>query len=340
VSTVAGRQQGATIEGDLFFVGGGDATLSRVGYPESERYQDPVQPYTRLDDLADRVAAKGVRRVTGRLVADESRYDTRRFIGQWQPVVITDGEAGPLSALLVDDGKVAIEDPLPATEPALTAAEVFRSLLEARGITIEGGVALGTTPAGTPVLETITSPPLTDIVREMMTTSDDNTAELLLKELGVVAGAEGSTEAGLAVVRATLASWGIPLDGVELYDGSGLSNANRVRCETILSVLDRMGPIGPFIDGLPTAAVSGTLRDEFEETPFAGVLRAKTGSLDIAKALSGYVPGPEHWVSFSLILNGPPRSPAERYERIWTALATGLATIPERVAPEPFAPGG
>lgn len=339
-TAVLGTLVGAEVQGDLYLVGGGDATLSRAAYPPSQPYQDPPQPFTSLDALADRVAATGVRRVSGRLVGDESRYDTERFIPQWQPVVVEDGEAGPLSALLVDDGKVAVEDRLPAPEPALTAVEVFRSLLEDRGIEIAGGVAVGIAPADAPGLVSIESAPMTDVVREMMTTSDDNTAELLLKELGLVAGTGPTTTAGLDVVRQTLTGWGIPLDGVQLFDGSGLSNANRLRCSTLLGVLDHMGGVtGPYFDALPIAATTGTLREEFVGSPLAGDLRAKTGSLDIAKSLSGYIPGPGgHWVSFSLVLNGVPGTPRDRYEAIWRALANGLDTIPERVDPATLAP--
>ena len=76
----------------------------------------------------------------------------------------------------------------------------------------------------------------------MLATSDNNTAELLVKELGVAGGVGGTREAGLAVMTSTLQGWGIPMAGVVLADGSGLSNDNRVTCQVFVDVL---GPLGP-----------------------------------------------------------------------------------------------
>ena len=338
-TSVKGVLDGSTVQGDLYFVGGGDATLSRADYPTTQQYGAADQPFTNLDTIADELAFTGVTRVTGRLVADESRYDDLRYNERWQAGIVADGEAGPLSALLVDDGKVAVEDRLPAADPAITAAEVFRSLLEDRGITIDGGVAVGVAPAGVPSLVE-RSISLADVSKEMLTTSDDNTAELLLKELGVHAGTGGSTEAGLEVVRQTLAGWGLATDDLVLVDGSGLSNANRVHCSTLLGVLDHMGATGTYFDSLPVAGRTGTLAEELAGTPFDGVLHAKTGSLDVAKALSGFVVRPDaaHTLAFSLIINGAPGNPKAVYELYWTALADALTSIPDRVSPDSLAP--
>ncbi len=103
------------------------------------------------------------------------------------------------------------------------------------------------------------------VVGEMLATSDNNTAELLVKELGVAAGTGGTRDAGLAVMASTLTGWGIPMAGVQFADGSGLSNDNRVTCQVFVDVLARSGPTDPLGAGLPVAGVSGTLTDMFTD---------------------------------------------------------------------------
>ena len=338
-TSMLGNLAGDTVNGDLFFVGGGDATLSDTGYPSADpkhSYQIPVQPFTKLDDLADKIVAAGVRHVTGRLVGDESRYDTERYNPKWAADIVG-VEAGPLSALLVDDGKVAFTDRLPADGPPLAAARHLSDLLEARGVTISGGVATGTAPPGTPLVTDIQSPALSDVVKEMLTTSDDNTAELMVKELGFKVKGVGSTEQGLEVVRETLTSWGVPMDGVELFDGSGLSDVNHVTCELIMAVLGRSGVGEPLYEGLAIAGQTGTLAAQFGGTPVVGVLRAKTGTLHNARSLSGYVPSGDRLLRFSLVING--EGAEKKAEPLWTELAHDLATIPAAVDPATLAPG-
>ena len=69
------------------------------------------------------------------------------------------------------------------------------------------GIKTGTAPADSKVVATIQSPPLSDILTEMLVTSDNNTAEMLLKEIGHAAGGAGTRAAGLAAESATLAAW-------------------------------------------------------------------------------------------------------------------------------------
>ncbi len=90
----------------------------------------------------------------------------------------------------------------------------------------------------------IESRPLTDVLVEMLHTSDNNTAEMMLKEIGYAARGQGTRQAGLDTVRATLERWGVPLAGVDLRDGSGLDRANRATCEA----LDRSGALAPVAD--------------------------------------------------------------------------------------------
>ena len=137
----------------------------------------------------------------------------------------------------------------------------------------------GTAPATAVELAAIESAPLADVVGEMLANSDNNTAEMLVKELGFDDSGAGTREAGLAVIERTLAEWAVDTAPMVFADGSGLSPDNRATCTALLSVLQRSDPDGPIGAGLPIAGQTGTLSDIFVDHPIAGRLLGKTGTL-------------------------------------------------------------
>lgn len=321
---------------DLYLVGGGDPVLISAAYPnKNDRF--PVIHATSLDKLADQVAAAGITRVDGNVVGDGSRYDDEWFVPSWSPDVRV-LEGGPYDALMVNDARVTGDDQR-AQDPAEGAAREFIRLLEERGVTVGGGPATGSAPDSAQPIATVRSRRLPAIVAEMLMTSDNNTSELLVKEIGLAATGEGSREAGLAAMGEAIEAWGGPAAGLALADGSGLSNDNRVTCAVLGAVLGRSGLDSPLGRGLPTAGESGTLAEIFVDTPVSGRMRAKTGTLGnppfdsdppAVKSLSGYVPvdgGGE--IEFALILNGAgPLADQSTYRPIWDALAAALGAYP------------
>jgi serine-type D-Ala-D-Ala carboxypeptidase/endopeptidase (penicillin-binding protein 4) len=302
---------------NLYFVGGGDPLLSRVEYTSTEKY--PTLSPTSLAELADKIAATGVRQVTGSIVVDDARYDAQRFVDVW-PTDFRFTESGPLGALMVDDGVVLGQNMKP-DDPALAAAAELHALLSQRGIFVSGQNVRGAVPPSATDLATVTSSPMTEVVKEMLTNSDNNTAELLLKEIGLVAKKSGSTAAGLQVVQETLAQWGIA--DVVMQDGSGLSSANKISCNVFAKLLARETKTLPSL--LAVAGVSGTIRDSFESSSVKGRLVGKTGTLNGVKALVGYLPlEGEQPVMFSLILNRAGIDNKTAYRPIWNALGDAL----------------
>jgi D-alanyl-D-alanine carboxypeptidase/D-alanyl-D-alanine-endopeptidase (penicillin-binding protein 4) len=155
---------------------------------------------------------------------------------------------------------------------------------------------------------------MSQIVDNMLTVSDDTAAELLIKEIGHRASGSGSTTAGLAAERASLAADGLPVGQLTAYDGSGLDRADGASCDLVAAALRHDGPTGPVAAGLPVAASTGTLAHRFVGTPAAGRVRAKTGTLNGVASLSGFAsPSPSFAKSgtlsqplvFSEIVNGP-----------------------------------
>lgn len=334
------------VNGDLTIVGGGDPLLSSDWYPTSNLERYPVLSPTSFDALADGLRDAGVTTITGNVVGDGSRYDDEFYAPGWGDGV-AGLEAGPYDALMANDSRVLGEDQR-ASDPNAGAAREFVRLLNERGITVGGTATSGPAPIDGTVLASIDSAPMSAIVEEMLANSDNNTAELLMKEIGHVGEGVGSREAGGRVMAATLASWGIDTSSVVLSDGSGLSLDNRITCSALLSILQRYTPDSVFGRGLPIAGETGTLAGIFTDHPVAGRLLGKTGTLGnppfnadppAVKALSGYlaVDGGGA-VEYSLVLNGPTISDQSEYRPVWNALADVLATYPAGATPAELGP--
>ena len=296
-----GTQEGRVLNGDLFLVGGGDPTLNAKG-PHS------------LDALAAAIKARGIDEVRGALVGDESRYDTVRGAAGWLPQHVPTF-IGPLSALVVERNQLRPDagyaaNPLPGTLP------YFRSALLRAGVRIVGPNVAGPAPAGSAVLAGLASPTIGDLVGEMLNQSDNLIAELLVKEVGYrsTRPAPGSTAAGLAAINDAVGKLGVPLAGVAA-DGSGLSRADRRSARewrSLLQALQAQPWAERLVGSLPLAARNGTLARRFSRTAAEANVRAKTGWIDEARSLSGYLTtAGGRPVVFSVIVNGTtPGSPA------------------------------
>jgi D-alanyl-D-alanine carboxypeptidase/D-alanyl-D-alanine-endopeptidase (penicillin-binding protein 4) len=193
-------------------------------------------------------------------------------------------------------------------DPTGYAAAVFRQQLESAGIRVRGSVAGGSAPLEAKRLYAFEGLPLRTTADLLLKYSNNFIAESLLKHLGRLdSGAPGSWTNGTAALRARLGALGLPLDGIALVDGSGLSRDNRVSARLLVAALqkaDQTFAIGPdLLAGLPIAAEDGTLRKRAGGA--RGLVRAKTGTLDGVTSLAGWARtarGRE--LLFALISNG------------------------------------
>ncbi|BAN02933.1 D-alanyl-D-alanine carboxypeptidase/D-alanyl-D-alanine endopeptidase [Ilumatobacter coccineus] len=322
------------VDGDIFLIGGGDPLLTSDDYPiDDDRL--PAFNTTSLDVLADAVVEAGVSRIRGTIIGDGTRYDDEFFVPEWADG-IAGVDAGPYDALLANDGRVRGRSSVDS-DPNLGAAREFARLLGNRGVRVDNGWGSGVTSTLVPVVGSVQSAPLTDVIAEMLVTSDNNTAEMLVKEIGVVGAGNGSRVAGLQVMLDTLASLDLPVEGVVLNDGSGLSVSNRVTCALMIELLQRFDGTA-LDDGLPVAGQSGTLSDEFLESPMLGRLRAKTGTLGnepfesdppAVKALAGYISTPRSAsIEFVMIVNDNDISLPDKYQPLWDAFGERVSTYP------------
>jgi serine-type D-Ala-D-Ala carboxypeptidase/endopeptidase (penicillin-binding protein 4) len=284
-----GEQDGSLFTGALVLRGGGDPTLSTAG----------------LRSLAAQVRAYGIRRVTDGIVADESYFDARRMVAGWKPSFFIE-ESPPLSALVVNRARVGR---FITRTPALAAATALRTALRAAGVAVDGTLRLGKVDDFSIPIAQVQSPPLGTILRFMDRESDNFTAELLLKQLGAIGLDRGTSAAGAAVVMQELAEAGVPMAGVRIVDGSGLSRLDRLTANALAAILKAAyadPTIKPaFVASLPVAGINGTLEDRLRRPPTRGRVLAKTGTTSDASALSGYVS--TRYV-FTVMQNGHPLS--------------------------------
>lgn len=319
---IVGIANGTTIQGDLWIVGGGDPLLSTSDYPNTEAH--PTLSPTQIEPLIDALISAGITSVSGSVVGDESRYDSERFTPSLG-LGIRGTELGPLGALLLNDGVIA-SSPIKPDNPALSAAIEFTRLLAERGIAVAGVPKTGTASEDLPVIATVNSASLAEVVAEMLTNSDNNTAELLLKELGRTDTTPGTRVSGIAVVLRVLQEANVDVSELAMTDGSGLDRSNRITCATLQSILVGDGGFGPLTMGFAVAGKNGTLSDLFLTGPVTGVMRGKTGTLTGAKTLSGVIPYSDNQaIIFSILLNGPGVSNQSAYRPIWLSLTEALS---------------
>jgi len=266
-------------------------------------YGDPTLSHADLAKLAGRIRAAGIRRVTGVIEADESYWDRQRVVAGWRDSFYK-VECPPLSALTVARARVGGRV---VSDPAAAAGRAFRRALVASGVAVDGGTTKGTAAAGSVRLARVVSAELTWLVTRMNRVSDNFIAESLMKVLGARELGEGTTAAGARVVVAALRARGVPMRGVRIVDGSGLSLYDRLTARALAALLisawNDVQVRWPLLESLPLAGVNGTLKDRLEQEPAYASVRAKTGTTRNASALSGYV---RRRIVFAILQNGDP----------------------------------
>jgi serine-type D-Ala-D-Ala carboxypeptidase/endopeptidase (penicillin-binding protein 4) len=213
----------------------------------------------------------------------------------------------------------------------------LRESLTDRGIAIDSsrfGAVASTThgapePLGLPLFS-LRSDSLGAILKAFEKPSQNQIGELLLRTIGLVGGTIGTPEEGARIVSDALRAWGAASDGFRVRDGSGLSRHDVVSPETIIRVLDAMRrspSFNVFRDALPIAGVDGTIAGRMRDTPAADNLRAKTGTLDMARSLSGYVTAADgRLIMFSILCNNW-LAPQRDVDRVADAIGVRLAEL-------------
>lgn len=327
-TVVAGAEPGTVV-----LVGGGDPTLSAepVGVPT-------VYPgAARLDDLVSQVRAVEPGPIR-RVLVDVGRYSGDAFAPSWVPGDVAAGFIAPIEPVMLDGGRadptqeVSARSPKPATAAAVELARRLGA--------DPSTVAVGSAPPGAKVLGQVSSPPVTDLIANALSISDNVLAEVLAREVARATGAEPSFAGASHAVLQVLRDHGFDVGQATLVDGSGLSDHDAVPATLLSDLLaaaaapdEAQQPAGarqrtvalrPLLVGLPVAGGSGTLADRYggSATLGRGWVRAKTGTLTAVNSLAGTVlDGDGRVLVFALLSNGPnPNAVRPRLDTLAAAL--------------------
>ncbi|MGC0362099.1 D-alanyl-D-alanine carboxypeptidase/D-alanyl-D-alanine-endopeptidase (penicillin-binding protein 4) [Rhodococcus sp. 27YEA15] len=292
--------------GQLVLVGGGDPTLTATPKGQSGYYANAPH----IADLVDQIKASGTA-VTS-IVVDNSRFTGETMSKGWFPADIAAGYITPIESVMIEGGRLdGTQDESPRSEtPALDAGKV---LAQALGID-PAAVSLGTAPSGAKTVASVQSAPLGDRLLQMMEHSDNVLAETIGREIAIAAGGEASFTGAVDATATALAAGGFDLTGVSLHDSSGLSVDDLIPADVLDRVMTAAAGAGDpklrsLLDYLPVAGGTGSLSDRYSSgsRTGAGWVRAKTGTLSTASALSGFVVDQNGRVlTFALMSNDRP----------------------------------
>jgi D-alanyl-D-alanine carboxypeptidase/D-alanyl-D-alanine-endopeptidase (penicillin-binding protein 4) len=231
--------------------------------------------------------------------------------------VILEGQIAARDSALVE---VTHHDPTVAYLAALHEA------LTSRGIVIDGQASDSLARVDT--LFAILSPELRDILPALMKPSQNQIAEMLFRTVALEETGTGRADSARAVVERQLGRWGVAPAETVIRDGSGLSRYNYVSPRSLVRVLDAMRRSPHFrvyYDAMPIAGVDGTIRSRMRGTAAEGNVHAKTGTLAMARSLSGYVTtADQHLLIFSFLCNNW-TVPVRSVERVQDVIAARLA---------------
>jgi serine-type D-Ala-D-Ala carboxypeptidase/endopeptidase (penicillin-binding protein 4) len=290
----------------IVLVGGGDPTLAETGYPSAD-YPRPATLAQLAASTARALKSQGRRSV--RLGYDTTLYTGPGMAPGWTDSLVATGNVTPVVSLEVDQGRLTAggspqdeDDPVnfrPRTaDPAGMAAAAFAVLLARDGITVTGTPEQATAPASAPLLARVSSPPLVQIVEQMLLESNNVIAENLARHVAIALHMPATFSGAAAAEVRQLRRLGITTP-VSLVDGSGLSPQDAIAPQTLvraIAVAARTPKLSGVITGLPVAGFNGTLSKGgsvfgkiggMAGGMARGVVRAKTGNLATVATLAG-----------------------------------------------------
>ncbi|MFJ6157809.1 D-alanyl-D-alanine carboxypeptidase/D-alanyl-D-alanine-endopeptidase [Pseudarthrobacter sp. NPDC092184] len=335
--------------GQVVLAGGGDVLLG-----PGESAPEQVMGHAGLATLAARTVEalqEGGAAGEIKVLVDDSLFSGPALNPAWQSGDVAAGEVAPVYPLALNSARY---DPAVTTGPrpqdaAMAAGEEFAARLRtagaAAGLTVAAAVERLPQAGGTPalpspegasqpaVLGEVQSATVAEQVNLMLQDSDNYLAEALGRLTALAGGLPGSNDGATAAVGAQLAAAGLASEGMKLVDVCGLAMGNQVPARQFAEVVRAIASgtdtrLRAALDGFPVAGLSGTLETRYRDAATArgaGLVRAKTGTLNTVLALSGYVVDADgRLLVFSFIGNGLAPGAAgnkEALDRAATALA-------------------
>ena len=278
--------EGGIINGNIYIKGFGNPTFT------SEE----------LDNLVDQLYGSGLRKITGKVIGDDTYFDNVYSRDDW----INDERANvnlpPISALVIDRNRTVVTKKrkgryrnyfVNVDNPPLFAAKVFRQKLISSGIEVEGSSSSGQSPE-TAITLTESAIELRELIELINKSSDNFYAECLFKNLGAVYGGEqGNSFFSTQAILSYIEDAGIYSTGTKIVDGSGISRFDQVTAGALVGLLEKMyfniNKFDDFFNSLSIAGVDGTLHKRMIGSAAENNFRGKTGTLNGVSSISGFV---------------------------------------------------
>jgi serine-type D-Ala-D-Ala carboxypeptidase/endopeptidase (penicillin-binding protein 4) len=266
-----------------------------------------------LSALAARTAQRVKKGTTYNLRVDDSLFGRPSTSPGWDGYY--PGNVTPVRSLVVDQRQVM--------DTAMDAGHIFADALRARGVKVKSVLRAEAPKHATSVARHST--PVSAVVIQMLQYSDNDLAEALQRLTAVELGFEPTWRGGAQAQMQMFRELGVDTRGMKLYDGSGLSRADRISAANLVSLLraayteGRHAKMWPIKRGLPLGGVNGTLAASYgrfvtpESQGAAGQVRGKTGSLRDVITLAGVTRGADGRLkAYAFMQNGAPQSLAIR----------------------------
>ena len=339
-TTVIGKRgniQDGVLQGDLIVIGNGDPTIS-------DRMQGSAA--NAMAAIADSIKARGITHITGTIRQGGNAFPDSIYGYGWEWDDLTGSSGAPVDELLYNEGMVQRPAKIDGRDTTVSIAtrtpgyaylSALYLALSRQGVPVDGLVDLGIDSLSAPydTLYSFQSAPLREILKYFLKPSQNQIGEVLLKTIGREKTGVGVADSGAAVVRRQLLEWGVDSAGVVVYDGSGLSRHDLVSPETLVRTLVAMmrdsATFAVFHDALPIAGVDGTIRTRMKGTAAENNLRAKTGTIEFVRSLSGYVStADDDLLVFSFLSNHftVPVSQITRIQDVMGALLASYRSAP------------
>lgn len=269
---------------------------------------DPGMSSSQLDTMARTTATSMLARSvkTSRVYVDDDVYPSFTPAYGWIPSYVP-GDFTPLRGLVRDQRNLA--------DTSADAGAYYAARLTAYGVkaTYLGRINSATTA---PVLASSTGPTVSATLSRMLLYSNNDIAESMHRLVAIVTRTGNSWTAARTAESLILDANGLSIG--TLYDGSGLSRADRLSAIQLATVVARgVDPANTALwpmrsaAAIPTAGRTGTLSSaygRFDTAPSscaAGRLWAKTGTLADSVALAGWTKGADGRVkTFAFVVNG------------------------------------
>lgn len=226
------------------------------------------------------------------VAVDDSSFPGPAWPEEWPEYARTSGYAAPVTGLAVNVARVAGDGyGMRYQDPSLETAKLFAAALVEQGFAV-GDVDHGASPAGAPIVAEVESAPLGVVVDYFLAVSDNSIAEVTARVLALHTGEAVNPTGAAKATIAQLSDMGVDTRGLELYDGAGFSERNLIspaHLATTVVASRTDANAADLVNHLPLGGLEGTVSTRFEDTPAAGFMRAKTGSLTGVTTLAGVV---------------------------------------------------